>query len=94
MTSIGLNDLYALTGIDLRIILLALVPIVILQLTLFIVALVSILRKNVPTVDKIIWLIIIFFVNIIGPIVYFAFGASMLEQKAAEIEEKEERDNQ
>ena len=90
MSSFGLNDLYALTGIDLRIILLVLVPVFILQAVLFIVALVSILKKKVPTADKVIWLLVVLLVNIIGPIVYFAVGAGMLEQKAAQIEDREQ----
>jgi len=90
--SYGFGDLYELTGMDMRIILMALVPILIVQAILLITALVSIIKKQVPIEDKIIWIIISVFVNIIGPIVYFAVGASKLEQKAVELEEKREQE--
>jgi len=87
-TVFGFNDFYELTGIDMRVLIMALVPIVILQLILLITGLVSVIRKQVPGEDKIIWIIIIVFGQIIGPIIYFAIGAGKLEQKAAELEEK------
>ena len=64
------------------------IPMVIVQFVLFIVALISLLRKKgVTTGDKVMWLLIILFVNTIGPILYFVIGSSHLDQKAAEMED-------
>ena len=75
-----------------RIILLAAIPVGIVQLILMISAVVSIAKKRLPLGDKIIWYCIAIFVNLFGPILYFAFGANMLEQKAVELEEQNERE--
>ena len=63
----------------------------IIQLILLIAAIASLLRKNVPQKDKILWLLLILLVNIIGPIIYFAIGSSKLDDKAAELENEERR---
>ena len=67
----------------LAIVLMAVIPIVITQLVLFIVALVSIMRKAAaPVADKVLWLLLVIFVGIIGPIVYFAIGSKQLDEKS------------
>ena len=71
--------------------LLAIGSLLLIQLLLFITALVSLLRKRVPAGDKLLWLLLILFVNIIGPIIYFAIGSSMLDEKAARSENEERR---
>jgi len=73
---------------------LVLIPIAIVQFILFVTALVSAIRKEVPASDKLLWILIIVFVSTIGPIVYFAVGSSMLDKKAAELEEAAERGQQ
>jgi hypothetical protein len=57
-------------------ILLLLAPVVIIQLGLMIVALVDLERdeRRVRGGRKVVWALIIVFVNIIGPILYFAVG--------------------
>ena len=67
-------------------------PLLILQATLAIAAAVSIARKELPWSEKWLWLVIALFVNIIGPIVYFAVGANMLEEKVAAHQDAEESD--
>lgn len=52
-----------------------LIPLLILQLILLIVALVDLIkRQKVRGGNKVLWALIIVFVNIIGPIVYLIFG--------------------
>ncbi|WP_438314299.1 PLD nuclease N-terminal domain-containing protein [Sporosarcina sp. FA9] len=49
-------------------------PILILQLILMVVALVDIIRNQRTNGPFIMWVLIIVLVNIIGPILYFIFG--------------------
>ncbi|WP_139343287.1 PLD nuclease N-terminal domain-containing protein [Virgibacillus siamensis] len=49
-------------------------PILIIQFILFIVALVDVIRIERTNGPKWMWVLIILFINIIGPIVYFIFG--------------------
>lgn len=58
-----------------------LIPLLLLQLVMLSVALINLLKKELPLKDKIIWLIIIICVQIIGPVVYFAVGSKMLDDK-------------
>jgi hypothetical protein len=51
-----------------------LIPIAILQLVLVVAALVDLLRRERTRGPKWVWLLIIVFVNFIGPIVYFMLG--------------------
>ena len=51
-----------------------LIPIIILQLGLIIFALVDLVRREKTRGPKWMWALIIVFVNLIGPIVYFIFG--------------------
>lgn len=59
-----------------------LIPLLLLQLVMVIVALINLLKKELPLKDKIIWLIVIICVQIIGPVIYFAVGSKMLDDKA------------
>lgn len=55
--------------------LLLLLPLIVLQLTLMIAALVDLLkRERVTGGNKVVWVLIIIFINIIGPIIYFVIG--------------------
>lgn len=54
-----------------------LVPVAILQLVLMIVALVHVLRHDKYRFgNRAMWILIVVFINIIGPVVYFVFGRS------------------
>lgn len=49
-------------------------PILIIQLILLIVALIDLIRSEKTNGPKWVWVLVIVFINIIGPIVYFIFG--------------------
>jgi hypothetical protein len=51
-----------------------LVPVVILQLALIVVALVDLLKRERTRGPKWVWLLVILFINLIGPIVYLVVG--------------------
>ncbi len=52
-----------------------LIPLIILELTLAITALVHVLKNpHYKFGNKVMWVIIVVFIQIIGPIIYFAFG--------------------
>ena len=51
-----------------------LVPILLLQITLLVIALVDLIRRERTRGPKWVWAIVIVVVNIIGPIVYLLFG--------------------
>ncbi len=53
-----------------------LIPIVIIQLVLLVVALLDLFKeeRRVRWFGKPVWALIIFFVNIVGPLVYFFLG--------------------
>ena len=51
-----------------------LVPVVILQLALVLVALVDLLKRERTRGPKWVWLLVILFINLIGPIVYLVIG--------------------
>jgi hypothetical protein len=52
-----------------------LIPILIIEAALAITALVHVLRHpNYRFGNKVIWIIVVLFVQIIGPVVYFVFG--------------------
>ena len=63
------------------------IPVIVLQLTLFIVALTSILRKPLPLSSKWKWVPLLF-VNVIGPVIYFAVGSRSLNKKAAMLQKE------
>lgn len=51
-----------------------LIPLIIIQFALMLVALVDCLKNNRTNGPQWVWIIVIVFVNIIGPIIYFVFG--------------------
>lgn len=52
-----------------------LLPVILIELILMVTALVHVLRHpNYRFGNKAVWIIIVVFIQIIGPIVYFAFG--------------------
>ena len=51
-----------------------LIPIALLQLALLVVALIDLARRERTRGPKWLWVLIILFVNLIGPVVYFVFG--------------------
>jgi len=93
--NIGVTRFSDIDGGTLRLILMIVIPILIIQLILIITALVSLVKKEVHSMDKLIWgLVIVFLSNMgIGPIIYFAVGSNMLDQKAAALEEAQETEN-
>ncbi len=56
-------------------ILIMLLPVIILQYTLAIIALVHVLRHpNYKIGNRIIWILVVLLINFVGPILYFAIG--------------------
>ncbi|MDH5159510.1 PLDc_N domain-containing protein [Bacillus sp. Gen3] len=51
-----------------------LLPIIILQLILMITALSSLVKQQNTKGSKWLWAVIIIFVNLLGPVIYFVFG--------------------
>jgi hypothetical protein len=51
-----------------------LVPVLIIQLILIVVALIDLVKREHTRGPKWLWALIVIFVNFIGPIVYFIFG--------------------
>jgi hypothetical protein len=51
-----------------------LVPVLIIQLALLVTALVDLIRRPSTRGPKWAWALVILFISIIGPIVYFTFG--------------------
>ncbi len=52
-----------------------LIPLLILELVLLVVALIDLAkRERVRGGNKVVWLLVIIFINFIGPIVYLLFG--------------------
>jgi Flp pilus assembly protein protease CpaA len=51
-----------------------LIPLLVLELGLLIFALVDLLNRQQVRGDKMLWVVLIVFIGIIGPIVYFIFG--------------------
>ncbi|MDQ0209307.1 PLD nuclease N-terminal domain-containing protein [Alkalicoccobacillus murimartini] len=49
-------------------------PILVLQLILMMIALVSCLREEKTNGPKWVWVLIIIFINLIGPVLYFVVG--------------------
>jgi len=62
----------------------AMIPVAAMQLILFIAGLISILRKPLPLNSKWKWIPLLF-VNIIGPVIYFAVGSRSLDKKITTI---------
>ncbi len=52
-----------------------LIPLIIIELALLIIALIDLVkREHVRGGNKIVWALIIVFINLIGPIIYLIFG--------------------
>jgi hypothetical protein len=52
-----------------------LIPLILIELVLLVVALVDLVkREHVRGGNKIVWVLVIIFINLIGPIVYLIFG--------------------
>ena len=51
-----------------------LIPVILLQLVLIIAALVDLARRERTRGPKWLWVLIIVFVNVLGPIIYFVVG--------------------
>jgi hypothetical protein len=51
-----------------------LIPIIVIQLGLIVAALIDLARRPATRGPKWLWLVIILFINLIGPIVYFLVG--------------------
>ena len=51
-----------------------LIPIILLQMALIIVALVDLVRRERTRGPKWVWALVILFINLIGPVVYLLFG--------------------
>ena len=67
----SVSDLFEL----LKPLLFVLVPLLIVQLVLMITALVSILRRDSYKMgSRVIWILVVVFINTIGPILYFVLG--------------------
>jgi len=72
---------------DTRTLILILTPFVVLNLVLMISAIVSIARKALPWGSKWVWLLVVLLIDFIGPVIYFAVGSNMLEDKAAQLQD-------
>ena len=64
-----------------------LLPISIINAIIIIVALVGLIRKELPLKDKAIWLALIICVQFIGPMLYYIVGSKMLDEKIANRED-------
>ena len=72
----GRTTLLAMAGLKLEQIVALVLPIVLIQLSLMVVALVDLEReeRRVRGGNKVIWALIIVFLNVIGPILYLTVG--------------------
>ncbi|KAA0546301.1 PLDc_N domain-containing protein [Bacillus sp. BGMRC 2118] len=52
----------------------AIAPILVLQLILMITALVSCIREEITNGPRWMWILVIIFINLIGPVLYFVIG--------------------
>ena len=68
-----------------------LIPLVIIGAVLMIVGIISVVKKPNPWGEKIIWLLIIIFFDVIGPVIYFALGSGMLDEKWAKEQDQREQ---
>ncbi|MGM0751102.1 MAG: PLD nuclease N-terminal domain-containing protein [Bacillota bacterium] len=49
-------------------------PVILIQVILMVVAVIDVIRIKATNGPKWLWVLIILFINIIGPVVYFIFG--------------------
>lgn len=54
--------------------LLILLPLLLLQLILLVVAMIDLFKRQETNGPKWVWLLVIVFINILGPIIYFLWG--------------------
>lgn len=57
------------------------IPVAVLAFVVMAAALISLFRKKLPFSQTALWLILIIAVNMIGPVIYFAVGSKMLDEK-------------
>jgi len=88
--NVGLGDWqYAMDFI--RPLLPILIPLFIVGMILMIVGVISVAKKPNPWSEKIIWLVIVIFLDVIGPVLYFALGSGMLDEKWAREQDQREQ---
>ncbi|MEN0641749.1 PLD nuclease N-terminal domain-containing protein [Alkalicoccobacillus gibsonii] len=56
----------------------AIVPIIILQFVLMTIALVSCMKEENTNGPKWVWVLVIIFVNLLGPVLYFVIGRRLV----------------
>ena len=78
---------------DTRTLILVLSPIAVIGLILAVAMIVNIARKPLPWSQKWLWLLLLI-TQPLGPIIYFAVGSNMLEAKAADYQDAQERNSQ
>ncbi|MGG3913769.1 PLD nuclease N-terminal domain-containing protein [Bacillus sp. es.034] len=49
-------------------------PVIVIQLILMVVAIIDVIRIKSTNGPKWLWVLIIIFINIVGPVIYFIFG--------------------
>ncbi|AUG57909.1 MAG TPA: hypothetical protein DCE02_04385 [Ruminiclostridium sp.] len=54
-------------------------PLIILQVGLVLYCIIDILKKGVGNLNKVLWIIIVLFVNTLGPVIYLAVGRKRWE---------------
>ncbi|MCL2405067.1 MAG: PLDc N-terminal domain-containing protein [Defluviitaleaceae bacterium] len=83
------GNVFEIGGItlDLGTLLIFAAPLIIINFVLLVVAILSLARKPLPWGQKWVWLLVILLVDLIGPIIYFAVGSNMLDDKVAQLED-------
>lgn len=77
------------TGIETGRLVLYLLPVILLQLGLMIYALVDLARRDAVRFDsRLLWALVIIFINLLGPIVYLAWGRTPAGKAAWEEEDE------
>jgi hypothetical protein len=57
------------------------IPVLLVMSVMMAVAIINLIKKELPFKDKVVWLIIILLVSPLGPIIYFAVGSKTLDEK-------------
>jgi multisubunit Na+/H+ antiporter MnhG subunit len=68
------------------------IPLAIISLVLTISAIVGIAKKPNPWGEKILWLLIVILIDVIGPVLYFAIGSGMLDEKFSKAQDAQHND--
>lgn len=58
-----------------------LIPIFIVQFSLLIIAIIDLIRRERTNGPKWVWALVIIFVNLFGPILYFLFGRNRADER-------------